>query len=122
MISPFAPVNLPQLDKSAINMKVESDNSPNSKVDLQEIDNIIRKFDNGKPSKRQKVSDDTANDRSSSAQAKAVQELASGLVDHMNNQVKNSGTSNVTDQKIDEGESGKKWVPMDQFIGLQQRF
>lgn len=70
MISPFAPVNLPQLDKSAINMKVvESEASHGSKVDLQEIDNIIRKFDHGKGSKRQKVSEDNTanNDRSSSA-------------------------------------------------------
>ena len=74
MISPFAPVNLPQLDKSAINTKVESETSPISKVeDLQEIDNIIRKYDNGKPGKRQKISGEHTpnNDRSSSAQAKA---------------------------------------------------
>jgi len=127
MISPFAPVNLPQLEKSTINTKIlSSGDSPSSKVDMQEIDRMVNPdYDENHPKKRQKINgnDDTAKvGRQQSAQVKAVQELASGLVDHMANQMKNSGgpISNITDQKAGINDSNKqKWVPLDQFLSLQ---
>lgn len=61
MISPFAPVNLPQLERSAINTRINPNGdtpSSDDKVDMQEIDSIIRRFDDEQPKKRQKLNGD----------------------------------------------------------------